>query len=713
MNIESLNCRCCGGVLRVKSSLCECDYCGATNFISDVASRYINQLNRANKLRQEREFDNAARIYDVILSENAPTADILWLRTLCEYGIEYVPDPVTDKYFPTLHRINEESILTYPSYVEALSLADGEEKKKIKEEAEYINTIQNEYLHIAENESPYDVFICYKETDESTGEKTEDVGLSETLYNDLTKRGFKVFFAKETLKSKLSIDYEPYIFAALKSARAMIVLGTKAEYFMSVWVKNEWGRFLKLMQKDSDKQIFFACDDPEELPRAFATRQAQLLGSDDALKNLADNVERFLKKNYSPKIETEAEILYNRALSYVNSRNDLAAKPFIERLIKGYPDYPKGYWLRMLNSYKANPSIIMDLPLDLYSNPDYVKAVSLAAGSLKDEYNEIASICKNNLSHQEEFDKILEKKSEEYLINFDKTELGQKQNELVEKILRNADTVDLYNDKLRKSFGIGISLFTVGNFILLILLKIAGYSRGYGSFLCVTLCTLPIILAGLAVLLSYNPIVDIVTTAAVSIILIISVFVPSARASLVFISIAAPVAVYIITSRYESINIPGERRLKAGIEIYSALSDLKLLTENVNSDFNKTAKNLLKEYKEKNNVKSVIEINDKSFIKIKNKINDLYESARDEYTKYVGVSMPSVRDTYQKKESDLGMASIIVTLIPLVSILSPVLAIMDLVNDKYKERRHSLSFLSLFLNVFMILIFILLMLSNK
>ena len=219
MNIEALNCRCCGGVLNVKSSLCVCDYCGTTNFISDVASKYINQLNRANKLRQEREFDNAARIYDVILEENAPTADILWLRTLCEYGIEYVPDPVSDKYFPTLHRINDESILTYQSYIDALSLADKEQKKTLQKEAEYINTIQNEYLHIAEHEAPYDVFICYKETDEATGEKTEDVELAQSLYEDLTGRGFKVFFAKETLKTKLSIDYEPYIFAALKSSK--------------------------------------------------------------------------------------------------------------------------------------------------------------------------------------------------------------------------------------------------------------------------------------------------------------------------------------------------------------------------------------------------------------------------------------------------------------------------------------------------------------
>ncbi|MBO4784402.1 MAG: hypothetical protein J5521_06640, partial [Lachnospiraceae bacterium] len=100
MKTEALNCRCCGGVLNVQSAMAVCEYCGATNFISDTAGKYINQLNRANKLRQQKEYDNAIRIYDNILSENIPSADILWLRTLCEYGIEYVPDPISSKYFP-------------------------------------------------------------------------------------------------------------------------------------------------------------------------------------------------------------------------------------------------------------------------------------------------------------------------------------------------------------------------------------------------------------------------------------------------------------------------------------------------------------------------------------------------------------------------------------------------------------------------------------
>ena len=292
---DTLNCRCCGGELGTFSNLTVCKHCGTTNFTSDVANKNIIQLNHANRLRRGMDFDNAARIYDDILAENEPTADVLWYRTLCEYGIEYVPDPVSDKYFPTLHRIKDESILACGFYKQAVELSEDEQKDTLLKEAKYIDEVQTKYLNIAANEAPYDVFICYKETDLESGEKTEDVELADELYNELTRMGYKVFFARETLKEKLSVEYEPYIFAALRSAKAMAVIGTKAEYFTSVWVKNEWGRFLKLMEDNPEKQMFFACDDPEELPRAFAGKQAQMLGNEKAINNLAANMDVFLK----------------------------------------------------------------------------------------------------------------------------------------------------------------------------------------------------------------------------------------------------------------------------------------------------------------------------------------------------------------------------------------------------------------------------------
>lgn len=290
MNVEALSCQCCGAPLKMGNSVCTCEYCGQTNIVSGETGKYIDLLNRANELRQKCEFDRAFRIYEDILDRNPPFVDILWAKTLCEYGIEYVQDPASTRYIPTLHRIKDESILNSESFNEAVDMADDIQKAELKNAAMTIAGIQEEYLNIAGNEKPYDVFICYKETDDETGLRTPDSETGNKLFELLSGYGLKVFFSRITLQDKLGVNYEPYIFAALKSAPVMVVIGTKAEYFNAVWVKNEWSRFYKWQELDDQKLLLFACDDITDLPYAFRRMQAQLLSEPDAIENLAENV---------------------------------------------------------------------------------------------------------------------------------------------------------------------------------------------------------------------------------------------------------------------------------------------------------------------------------------------------------------------------------------------------------------------------------------
>lgn len=296
MNVEALSCQCCGAALKLANSVCTCVYCGTTNIVSGSTGKYIDLLNRANKLRQQCEFDRAFRVYDEILAENGSYVDVLWAQTLCEYGIEYVQDPASGKYIPTLHRIKDESILNSESFNEAVSKADDAQKEELKNSAMEIAKIQEDYLKIAAGEKPYDVFICYKETDDETGERTADSDIALKLYEKLVHYGLKVFFSRVTLQDKLGVNYEPYIFAALKSATVMAVIGTKAEYFSAVWVRNEWSRFYKLRELNDRKLMLFACNDVEDLPPMFRQKQAQLLTEPDATENIAENIRDYVLK---------------------------------------------------------------------------------------------------------------------------------------------------------------------------------------------------------------------------------------------------------------------------------------------------------------------------------------------------------------------------------------------------------------------------------
>ena len=347
MSIEALNCQCCGAPLKVTSSICECEYCSTMNFIGGDACKYINKLNRANKLRQQCEFDRAYVIYDDILSENIPSVDILWSQALCEYGIEYVPDPISSRFFPTLHRIKDVSFLNSRSFIEAYEIADDEQKKQLRDSAEEIARIQEEYLNIASNEKPYDVFICYKETDDETKEQTKDSDIAKQLYDILSELGLKVFFARVTLQEKLGVNFEPYIFAALKSATVMVVLGTKEEYFNAVWVKNEWSRFFKLREEDSQKMLLFACNDIEDLPAAFRRTQCQLLNQEDAIINLAYNIKKYLDKIDGDNKDLEsANCTECNKVIHVDPKLKTAICPYCKKTVKVADAINKKYLMR-------------------------------------------------------------------------------------------------------------------------------------------------------------------------------------------------------------------------------------------------------------------------------------------------------------------------------------------------------------------------------
>ena len=260
-------------------------------------------FNRANLLRQKNEFDKAEEIYEKILLADATEAEAYWCVILCKFGIEYVEDPKSFKRVPTCHRASYDSIIADEYYKLAIQYADAVQKGIYESEAKIIDDIQKEILAISQKEEPYDVFICYKEAD-VTGKRTQDSVIANDIYHQLTQEGFKVFYAAITLEDKLGSAYEPCIFAALNSAKVMLVVGTKEEHFNAVWVKNEWSRYLKLMKNDRSR-ILIPCYkdmDAYELPEEFAHLQAQDMSKIGFVNDVIRGVKKIIKTE--PEVKT-------------------------------------------------------------------------------------------------------------------------------------------------------------------------------------------------------------------------------------------------------------------------------------------------------------------------------------------------------------------------------------------------------------------------
>lgn len=294
-------CKMCGGTLEFNpgDTVAVCDSCGTKQTLPRLdGDKKANLYDRANHFRRNNEYDKAMSIYEQILAEDNTDAEAYWSLVLCRYGIEYVEDPATGKRIPTVNRAQFTSVFDDDNYKSALRCADAAQKEIYQTEAKAINEIQKGILAISQKEEPFDVFICYKETD-SRGARTPDSVLANDLYHQLTQEGFKVFFSRITLEDKLGSAYEPYIFAALNSAKVMVVLGTRPEYFNAVWVKNEWSRYLALIKNGAKKMLIPAYKDmdPYDLPEEFSHLQAQDMGKLGFMQDLIRGIRKIISSD--------------------------------------------------------------------------------------------------------------------------------------------------------------------------------------------------------------------------------------------------------------------------------------------------------------------------------------------------------------------------------------------------------------------------------
>lgn len=274
-------CKSCGGNIQSNEGALSgvCDSCGTTSTLPKTdEDRIVNLFNRANHFRMHKEFDRALGTYESILSEDTTNAEAHWCIVLCRYGIIYEDDPRTYEKIPTCLRTQSKSILSDVDYLAAIEHAPDEYSRDIYiTEANKINEIQKGIIAISKTEKPYDVFISYKETTDG-GSRTKDSVRAQEIYDELTKEGYRVFFSRITLEEKIGQQWEPYIFNALNSAKVMLVIGTRKEHFESVWVKNEWSRYLALTKEGGQTRLLIPCYqdmDAYEIPDELAYLQAQ------------------------------------------------------------------------------------------------------------------------------------------------------------------------------------------------------------------------------------------------------------------------------------------------------------------------------------------------------------------------------------------------------------------------------------------------------
>ncbi len=391
-------CKMCGGDLEISEgvTIAECEYCGTKQTVPKVMDENLQNLfNRANTLRIKSEFDKAEKLYEKIIQADSTQAEAYWGLILCKYGIEYVDDPATFKKIPTCHRASYDSVVADDDYKSAIENADAHQRAIYEEQAKEIDRIQKDILALAQKEESYDVFICYKETD-SDGKRTQDSVIANDIYYQLTQEGFKVFYSAITLEGKLGSAYEPIIFAALNSAKVMLVLGTKPEYFNAVWVKNEWSRFLKIIKKDRTK-ILIPCYrdmDAYELPEEFAHLQAQDMSKIGFINDVVRGIKKVattdepkttvVKETVTVSGNTNTAPLLERAFIFLEDGEWDSADEYCEKVLDIDPKCASAYLGKLMTELRVKKQEnLKDCTAPFDSSSNYQKAVRFGDDALK------------------------------------------------------------------------------------------------------------------------------------------------------------------------------------------------------------------------------------------------------------------------------------------------------------------------------------------
>lgn len=260
MGYKGIICPVCGSNLikEVENGRLKCESCGV---LIENESAYAD-TNSIMTYLDGSQFETAENYCRDALARTGSTPVLNWLLFLAKNKIHFVDDPRTGERKPVFYServFKRDCVFDDENYNAAIQ---GKYKAKYQRFGELIEAIRMELCEKISEEADTDIFISFKATEEVTDSEgnirtveTFDQKKGREIYDYFTGKGYKVFFSPVSIgKGKVFGEkYEPKIFAALASCRAMILIGTKRSYITDGWVRDEWTRYLYFMNRVKNK----------------------------------------------------------------------------------------------------------------------------------------------------------------------------------------------------------------------------------------------------------------------------------------------------------------------------------------------------------------------------------------------------------------------------------------------------------------------------
>lgn len=280
------------------NGLVKCPHCGAVRTVpkKEITPAALSFLKMGEHDLDTCKFDEAYEAYKKAseLDKNEPEA--YWGMALAKFKVQYLKDEVNNCLQPICHEVTDKKFTDDPDCMRAFMKATPEQREEYEKRAKDIDYIQNEFSKLEETGLDYDCFICVKVTGEN-GNTTEDSKGADYIYRLLKDKGYKPFYSEYEIRNKQGADYEAHILYALYKSECMLVVCRDESYLQTKWVKNEYARFLKLVndeERESDSiTIVYSGKPIERLPG----KKGKIQGIDFSRREADGQITEFVERH--------------------------------------------------------------------------------------------------------------------------------------------------------------------------------------------------------------------------------------------------------------------------------------------------------------------------------------------------------------------------------------------------------------------------------
>lgn len=425
---EQLICKQCNATLDPHTAVdgvIECEYCHNKYTVSVSANKEVREFLRIGERALDNcKFDDAKTAFLKASELNEKESEAYFGMALAEYKVQYLKDfRVKDdgeryRLQPICHEISESKFGDNANYKKALQLATPSQLVEYQQKAGEIDHIRSEFFKLKKSGLDYDCFICVKVTDDATGERTKDYKDADDIYFALKGKGYRPFFSERELSGFTGADYEARILYALYMSECMLVVCSREEYLNTPWVKNEYTRFIGMIndeKKESDSiSIVFRGTPIERLPGKPGKLQGVNLSALDAMDRITGFVDTYFAENGKPAEIVRRDYGKSRAVRKTVQRTGVTkrelkivgasevtvsdkskltvaegflkrheyseAKSWCEGIIRDNPSLAEAYWLHFLAENECENEDAFYKLSQVKSNFEYFeKAISATA----------------------------------------------------------------------------------------------------------------------------------------------------------------------------------------------------------------------------------------------------------------------------------------------------------------------------------------------